>query len=293
MTCAGLASAFEKAYPGITVDALQLESATLGTRFTAEKKAHAPTADVVMLSDFTFLSTAQKSGLLSSWSSADIPGYTSIPKQWLDPVTGDPFTYVTWGIAYNTQMVTGSKIPKTWSDLLEPQWKGKLVESACTVSKSAAVGWGTIAAHVPGGSSSFLRALSKQSMSENSGGEEGASAEVAAGEYPVQPVANAGNITALKQKGAPIAIVFPAGTTGPPYGVGLNAQPDHPAAMKLFAEWLISRTGAEALHAVNPYSVSEYASPSGINSVTPDLSYFNGPGYNQVLGSQGLNCLSS
>jgi iron(III) transport system substrate-binding protein len=293
VTCAGLGSAFQKAYPGITVDALQLQSATLGTRFTSEKEAHAATADVVMLSDFSFLSTAQNEGFLLPWSKADITGYSDIPKQWLDPVTGDPFTYVTWGIAYNTQMVSASQVPKTWSDLLDPQWKGKLVESACQVSKAAAVGWGTIASYVPGGSAKFLQALSKQNMSENTGGEEGASAEVAAGEYALQPVANAGNVTALKQKGAPIAITFPSDTTGPPYGVGLNAQPDHPAAQKLFAQWLISKAGEEALHAANPYSVSQYAGPATIKSVTPNLAFFNDPDYTQTLGPQGLNCLSS
>jgi ABC-type Fe3+ transport system substrate-binding protein len=146
---------------------------------------------------------------------------------------------------------------------------------------------------VPGGSAKFLQGLSTQDMSENTGGEEGASAEVAAGEYALQPVANAGNIAALKQKGAPIAITFPADTTGPPYGIGLNAQPGHPAAQKLFAEWLISKAGAAALHAANPYSVSQYAGPANIKSVTPNLAYFNDPGYTQVLGPKGLNCLSS
>lgn len=288
-TCTDLGKAFGRAYPGITVNSLKLLSATLATRFTAEKKAHAPTADVLLASDFSFLSQANKQGLTVPWAKANVPGFGKLPKKWIYSADGDPFTYVVWGIAYNTSMVKASQAPKQWSALLNPRWKGKIVEPSCSVSTIAAVAWGTIAEHQAPG---FLQKLAKQGMSENANGESGAVSQLAAGEFPIQAAANNGNVTQLKGQGAPLAISYPTDTTGPAYGEGLDSHPADPAAQRLFAAWLISPAGSKAMFSANPQSVSPGASPVGITSVPPDFKYFNEPYYSQVVGPNGLNCLN-
>jgi iron(III) transport system substrate-binding protein len=288
-SCAGQAKAFEQAYPGIKADSLKLVSATLGTRFSTEKASRAPTADVLLVSDFGFLSTANAKGLTTPWEKVDVPGFSDLPSKWVDKDIGAPFTYVVWGIGYNTDLVTSDEAPRSWSDLLDPKWKGKMIQPACSVSTATAVAWGTIAEHQ---SSDFLSKMSQQGVAQSAAGMQGASTDVASGEHAVQAVANAGNVTTLKDKGAPLGINYPDDTTGPAYAAGLDADPAHPAAQKLFAAWLISKAGSEALFKANPQSVSPFASPEGVNAVPPNFKYFKEPYYSQVLGPDGLNCLS-
>jgi iron(III) transport system substrate-binding protein len=289
-TCTGLGDAFEKAYPGIEVDSLKLVSATLGTRFTTEKASRAPTADVLLSSDFGFLANANAKGLTVAWDKADVPGFAELPAQWVDADIGAPYTYVVWGIAYNSDLVKAEDAPRTWTDLLDPKWKGKMIQPACAVSTATAVAWGTIAEHV---SADFLSKMSQQDIAQSASGMQGASSDVASGEHPIQAVANAGNVKTLKDKGAPLEINYPENTTGPAYGEGLNADPAHPNAQKLFASWLISKEGSAALFKANPQSVSPYASPAGVTVVPPNFKYFKDPFYSQVLGKDGLNCLTS
>ena len=288
-SCTGQAEAFQQAYPGIKADSLKLVSATMATRFTTEKASHAPTADVLLSSDFGFLASANEKGLTTPWQKADVPGFADLPSKWVDKDIGAPFTYVVWGIAYNTDLVNADEAPRNWSDLLDPKWKGKMIQPACSVSTATAVAWGTIAEHQ---SSDFLSKMSQQGIAQSSSGMQGASTDVASGEHAVQAVANAGNVTTLKNKGAPLGINYPDNTTGPAYGAGLNGDPAHPSAQKLFAAWLISKAGSEALFKANPQSVSPYASPEGVNAVAPNFKYFKEPYYSQVLGKDGLNCLS-
>jgi iron(III) transport system substrate-binding protein len=288
-SCAGQADAFEKAFPGIQADSLKLVSATLGTRFSTEKASRAPTADVLLSSDFGFLADSNAKGLTVAWQKADVPGFADLPAKWVDQDIGAPYTYVVWGIAYNTDLVTADEAPKSWTDLLDPKWKGKMIQPACSVSTATAVAWGTIAENV---SPDFLSKLSQQGIAQSASGMQGASTDVGSGEHAVQAVANAGNVTTLKDKGAPLGINYPDNTTGPAYGAGLNADPAHPSAQKLFAAWLISKDGSQALFKANPQSVSPYASPEGVKSVAPNFKYFKDPYYTQVLGKDGLNCLS-
>ena len=44
-----------------------------------------------------------------------------------------------YSIAYNTRLVPPDKVPKTYEDLLDPQWKGKMSWRIGIVKRHAAV----------------------------------------------------------------------------------------------------------------------------------------------------------
>jgi iron(III) transport system substrate-binding protein len=68
---------------------------------------------------------------------------------------------------------------------------------------------------------------------------------VAAGEASLQVNSNAVTVNRLKQKGAPIDWVAPGPLPGLMVGVGLTAQPPHPAAARLLVDFLLSKEGQQ------------------------------------------------
>ena len=119
--------AFKKTYPNVTVNVLGLAAAgELQTRIRAEKDS--PKADIFIGGDNSFHDGLGKEGLLEKYTSKNADAIASEAK--------DPNGYWTgwyfgiFGFVANTDRLNkelGGKKPKTWDDLLDPAWKGKLV----------------------------------------------------------------------------------------------------------------------------------------------------------------------
>lgn len=119
---AKVAAAFNKRYPGIKVEQVRLAGADQATRVQVETQAGGPTADVIVQGADTAYEFA-KQGLLQTASWTDL-GVDS--KLVADPTA--VFTLASlWVVAYNTKSVSDSEAPKTWENLLDPKWKGKIV----------------------------------------------------------------------------------------------------------------------------------------------------------------------
>ena len=69
---------------------------------------------------------------------------------------------------------------------------------------------------------------------------------VAAGESSLQVNSNAVTVNRMKQKGAPIDWIAPGPLPGLMVGVGLTAQAPHPAAARLFVDFLLSKEGQQS-----------------------------------------------
>ena len=281
--CEGISTAFQKKY-GITVNMLRIVSADMTARFAAEKRANADTADVLLSSDLPFLNSGASSGLLTSYAKAGLLP-ADYPKEWIAPGIDSPFEFEVLGIGYNTRMVKPQDVPKEWTDLLDPKWKGLMDGPSPAVSPAVPVIYGTIMEFVK--DPDFLKKLGRQNIAHLAGGMVAASASLGAGEYAIQAVANTGSLHAEKAKGAPVDIVYPKGATGPPFIWALNAKPQRPNAQKLFAQFVISREGNKALFESNPGSASAYAKPS-FPVTTPDFRYFEEEARKRVLSDLGL-----
>lgn len=119
--------AFKTVHSGIEVDLLPLAAAgELQTRIRAEKAS--PKADIFVGGDNSFHDGLGKEGLLEKYES---PNAKDIAAEAKDPNgfwTG--WYFGVFGFVANTDRLTkeiGGKAPKTWDDLLDPAWKGKLV----------------------------------------------------------------------------------------------------------------------------------------------------------------------
>jgi iron(III) transport system substrate-binding protein len=120
-------AAFKAAYPGSTVELLNLAAAgDLQTRITAEKAS--PKADVFIGGSSEFHDPLGKAGLLEKYESPNAaqlkPEFKDAAGFWTGWYTG------IFGFIAHTDRLTkevGGKAPATWDDLLDPSWKGKLI----------------------------------------------------------------------------------------------------------------------------------------------------------------------
>src|SRR5262252_974587 len=252
-----VAKLFEAAYPGIKVEVHRTGSERILARVMQEQKANIKNVDVVHTSDAGHFVFFKEQKLLTRYTPA---GVDAFPAGFKDK---DGYFYGLRAtvnvIAYNTKAVTAADAPKTWKDLLDPKWKGKMVTAHPGYS-------GVTATHVLAlvnlyGWDYFKQLAQNRPMLVQSAVDP--STVVASGERAV--AANGGDYTfyQMKKKGNPVAIVFPK--EGVPLVVSptaITAFAPHPNAAKLFTDFIFSRPIQQVL-----------ADSEGLYTGHPDVSY--------------------
>ena len=137
--------------------------------------------------------------------------------------------------AYNKQLVPAKDVPKTWDDLLNPKWKGKLGVSSAThhMARLAAGPWGEEK------TTNFVKALTKQDLILGRLGE--IYNRLLLGEVLVAVSLTDSEIKSEKHKSAPVAhaeAVTPL--IAPAYHSGVPKNAAHPKVAHLMAGYLIT-----------------------------------------------------
>jgi iron(III) transport system substrate-binding protein len=231
-----VAKLFEAAYPGIKVEVHRTGSQRILQRVMQELQANIKNVDVVHTSDAGHYVLLKDRKLLAKYTPAGVDGF---PAGFKDK---DGYYYglraTVNAIYYNTKAVSAADAPKTWKDLLDPKWKGKLVTAHPGYS-------GVIATHVLAlvhlhGWDYFKQLAQNKVMLVQSANDP--STVVGSGERVV--AVNGGEYSAyqLKKKGNPIEIVYPR------EGVPLVVSPTaimsfapHPNAARLFTDFTFTR----------------------------------------------------
>lgn len=237
-----VAKMFEAAYPGIKVDVHRTGSQRILQRVMQELQAGIKNVDVVHTSDaghFVFLKDKK---LLAQHTP---PGVERFPAGFKDR---DGYHYGLRAtvnvIAYNTTAVSAAEAPRTWKDLLDPKWKGKLVTAHPGYS-------GVIATHVLAlvhlHGWDYFKALAQNRVMLVQSAVDPAGV-VASGERVV--AVDGGDYVFYKQKkkGSPIELVYPK--EGVPLVVSptaITAFAPHPNAARLFTDFSFSREVQQAL----------------------------------------------
>src|SRR6266404_3978537 len=120
-----VAKLFEAAYPGVKVEVHRTGSERILSRVMQELQANIKNVDVVHTSDAGHFVLLKAKSLLMKYTPAGVDGF---PAGFKDR---DGYFYglraTVNAIAYNTKAVSAAEAPKTWKDLLDPRWKGKMV----------------------------------------------------------------------------------------------------------------------------------------------------------------------
>ena len=231
--------AFSKKYPFLKTDFFRAGSARLFNRIMNEARAGKVLFDLVAVRG---LETHQlvKAGLLQPYVSPESAAYPAGFKDskgyWVDYF--DSYNV----IGYNTQLVARDQAPKSWEDLLDPKWKGKIALDEENFSWYGAMTqkWGKEKTQ------RYMRALAKQDIQLRNG-QTLIAQLMAAGEFSVAMVL-AHRIEKMKEQGAPVAWV----TTLDPvtvslHPIGIAAKAPHPNAAKLFVDFILSKDGQQLL----------------------------------------------
>jgi ABC-type Fe3+ transport system substrate-binding protein len=263
--------AFQKKY-GIKVNAIRGDSVELSVRLTNEAKAGRTQADVF---DGTSTATAlKKSGVALKWQ----PERThQLPSEYWDAegywVANNIYVHTP---AYNTNLVPPGTQPKTWQDLVDPKWKGRMAWATHPTSSGAPgfVGlvlkeWGEEKGKT------YLRELARQNITRLGGSARAVTDQAIAGEYPVvlqifnhQPVIS-------RQRGAPIDWIAMNPSMAILSVAGVTKDAPHPNAGKLFVDFLVSEDG-QKLFRESDYIPVDPAVPPRDPRLRPDGKTFRG-----------------
>jgi iron(III) transport system substrate-binding protein len=235
-TAQNLAKNFEKAYPGITVQVERTGSERIFQRVSQERASNIYTVDVLDSTDQAQFITWKKQGILEPFVPAEAMKFQASERDADGAYLSVRFTLIP--IAYNTTMVKPEDAPKSFADLLDPKWSGKMVKAhpsysgalvTSTFQVAKAMGW------------QFFEKLGKQKVMQVQSSTEPPK-KLALGERAVAADGLEYVHLQLKEGGAPIEIVYP--TEGTPFVPSCEAivkNAPHPNAARLFISFVVSR----------------------------------------------------
>lgn len=153
---------------------------------------------------------------------------------------------------YNTDLVPVDQAPKTYEDLLDPKWKGKMVWTD-TRGVSGPPGFIGNILQTMGEEKGmdYLRKLSQQQIARDPGSQRVAIDKVISGQYEIGVMTYNHHAEISKAKGAPIAWVKMEPLVANLGAIAIVKNAPHPNAAKLFLEYLFSEDGAKIIREAN------------------------------------------
>ena len=209
-----VAKAFEAKYPGIAVHVERTGAERVFQRIGQEYSSNIHAVDVVNSSDAAHFIVWKRDGILLPYVPEDVAKY---PAEHRD-VDGQFASFRVWLsiIAYNTNLVKAEDAPKSFADLLDPKWKGKIVKAhpgysgtimTATYQMQRDLGW------------TFFEQLAKQNIMQVQSSADPPK-KLDLGERAVMADGNEYNIFQLKEAGRPVEPVY--ASEGSPLIIGPN-----------------------------------------------------------------------
>lgn len=237
--------AFNKKYPFIdTSEYFRAGGNKLYTKLLTEIQAGQNTADIFESANTSDLVDFKERGLLLEYKS---PEGEAVYKGMKDPGWWYGYRITPIPFAYNPTILPDNEAPKNWQDLLDPKYKGKIAFED-SASGSQFTQWYALKDIL--GEAYFEKLAKQEPKIYNSSGLiiQG----LMTGEVLV---AGATEAWRLYQDGTlsgkPIKGVFPSeGVAGMLATTGIVKQAKHPAAAKLYTDWVLSEEGQKLRNAV-------------------------------------------
>jgi iron(III) transport system substrate-binding protein len=225
-------------YPFVEVNQYRAGTNGMVERVLAEYKAGKYLPDLLTIGDDFLLTVLTDAGVLGHYDSPQTknfaPMFSDAQGRWT------AFFIVPLTIAYNTRLVPVNEAPKSWHDLLNPKWKGKIA------MESDHLVWYAGMLKVLGKEKGreYMSALSKQNIRLVAGASIGMNL-LAAGEFPIFST-RANQTEIFKMRGAPVDWVKdPGPLLSQSHAAGIARNPPHPNSARLLLDFLLSEESAE------------------------------------------------
>jgi iron(III) transport system substrate-binding protein len=225
-----VAKQFATRYQGIAPRVERTGAERVYQRIGQEYSAKIHAVDVVQSSDAAHFIVWKRNGILLPYVPEDVAKFW--PEEHRDR-DGQFSTFRAWlcCLGYNTNMLKAPEAPKSFADLLDPKWAGKMVKAhpgysgtimTATFQLQRDLGWG------------YLEKLAQQKVMQLQSASDPPK-KLALGERAIQADGNEYNILQIKEGGGPVEPVY--ATEGTPLVVGPNAifkNAPNPNAARLF-----------------------------------------------------------
>ena len=234
---------FEAKFPGINVRVERSGAERVFTRIGQEYSSNVHAVDVVNTADQSHCIVWKKNGWIAQYLPEEV--VKNYDKEFYDPEGFEVVTRVLvspFGI--NTDLVKMADAPKSFADLLDPKWAGKMVKAHpaysgtimnATFQVARDLGW------------EYFEKLAKQRVMQVQSATDSPK-KLALGERAIM-VDGAGYLVIRdKEAGRPVDVIYP--TEGTPVAtspsVVFKAAPN-PNAARLFFNWMHGREGQQIL----------------------------------------------
>ena len=237
-----VAKAFKATYPKIDVDVERSGSERVFQRLNQEYQSSIKAADVVNSSDASHFIFWKQQGWLAPHTPPDVRKFEAKYRD----ADGQ---YHTWRASlsvagYNTNLVPEKDAPKSYADLLDPKWKGKMAKSHPGYSGTSLTGTYAITKLLGW---DYLEKLSKQGVQQLQS-TTATPKSIASGERAVMVDGNEYNMFMEIDKKSPVKIVYP--TEGTPFVNSPSAilkDAPHPNAARVFQNFLFTAPAQQLL----------------------------------------------
>ena len=231
-----VARAFEAKYPGVAVRVDRTGAERVFTRIGQEYSSNIFAVDIVNSSDAAHLIVWKRNGWLAPYVPEDVARH--YPAEHKDPDgMFASFRVFLCVVGYNTDLVKAQDAPKSFADLLDPKWTGKIVKAhpsysgtilTATFQTARDIGW------------PYFEKLAQQKIMQVQSASDPPK-KLALGERAIMADGIEYGMFQLKESGKPVEIVYPA--EGTPLIVGPNAifkNAPNPNAARLLQNYMLS-----------------------------------------------------
>jgi ABC-type Fe3+ transport system substrate-binding protein len=239
-----ITEAFRKKYPYINIKYWRGDSNQIIIKVNAELQANALVVDVVE-------GSGMRAGI--GESQAAVPYYTPLsdvlPKEYTSADRTSVIVRARYNaVGYNTKLVPKDMVPKTYEDLLDPRWKGKMAWTASSESGGAnstittlRLAWGEEKADA------YFAKLAKQDVAPLKLSNRAVMDSVIQGEYWIG-IGTAGHHAIISaSKGAPSGVVMMDPSPALVSAVQVIRGAPHPHAAMLLVDFMLSEEAQQVL----------------------------------------------
>jgi iron(III) transport system substrate-binding protein len=238
-----LARTFEGKFPGMAVRVERSGAERIFTRIGQEYSSNIFAVDVVNTADQAHCIVWKRNGWLVPYLPEDVAKH--FDKAYYDPGALHVTTRVLVSpFGYNTNMVKAEEAPKSFADLLDPKWAGKMVKGHPSYSGTIMNATFQIARDLGW---DYLEKLSKQRIMQVQSATD-TPKKIALGERAIMIDGAGYLIIQYKEKGDPVDIIYPA--EGTPLATAPSAVfkgAPNPNGARLFQNWMHSREAQQIL----------------------------------------------
>jgi iron(III) transport system substrate-binding protein len=262
---------FEQKYPYVKVELARASSADTARKVIEEYRAGFEKVDAFELASHGLV-VPRDEGILQPFRSPELAAFAAEAvepgRHWV--VVRESYT----GIGFNTKLLPTERAPKTYLDLLDAQWRGKMAISGVSTT---AVNWvGTmLIAHGP----EFVRKLGTQNIRIYNLTGRALANLMTAGEVVLSPTIYNSHVAASAEKGAPLGWHSPGPVPVTDSGVAIARKAPHPHATMLFMDFLMSKEGQVLYQELGYDSPRTDAGKASAGAKLERLYLTNRPGY--------------